>query len=258
VGARAAAHHLFDCWPRLVRSIRSAKRLALFMDFDGTLVALRRRPSDVKPLDLPLRRVLRGLAGHKRLTLYVISGRRLAELRELVPVPGIRLLGLHGWEGRFVPPLDDEWRLLRKARQLLAKHLPNTPQIWLEDKGLGLAVHYRGAPLPTVRLARSVVSEVLKTLGPQIHMVRGHKVWELLPRQIAGKGPAVLTLLSTLPQPTLPILVGDDVTDESAFIALPRGLTIRVGNHPRTKARFRLQNPEEVRTFLDRLQAEIV
>lgn len=73
-----------------------------------------------------------------------------------------------------------------------------------------------------------------------------------------GKVLLVLTLLSTLPQPTLPILVGDDVTDESAFRALPRGLTIRVGNHPRTKARFRLQNPEEVRTFLDRLQAEIV
>ena len=66
---RAVARHLFDCWPQVARTIRSAKRLALFMDFDGTLVALRRRPSDVKPLDLSLRRVLRWLAGHKRLDL---------------------------------------------------------------------------------------------------------------------------------------------------------------------------------------------
>ena len=211
----------------------------------------------MKPLDLPLRRVLRGLARHKRLTLYVISGRRLAELRKLVPVRGIRLLGLHGWEGRDVPPLDEERRLLQKAKQLLDQRLSNTPEIRLEDKGLGLAVHYRGAPLRAVRLARAIVREVLRALGPQIHMVPGHKVWELLPRQISGKGAAVSALLSKLPQPTLAIFVGDDATDESAFRALPRGLTIRVGKHPRTKARFLLRSPEEVKMFLLKLEAAI-
>jgi trehalose 6-phosphate phosphatase len=258
VGGRPVARHLFDCWPQVVRSIHSAKRLTLFIDFDGTLVGLRRRPSDVKPLDLPLQRVLRGLARHKRLTLYVISGRRLAELHKLVPVRGIRLLGLHGWEGRDVPPLDEERRLLQKAEQLLDQRLSNTPEIRLENKGLGLAVHYRGAPLRAVRLARTIVREILRTLEPQIHMARGHKVWELLPRQISGKGAAVSALLSGLPQPTLAIFVGDDATDESAFRALPRGLTVRVGKHPRTKARFLLRSPDEVRMFLLKLEAAIL
>ena len=89
-------------------------------------------------------------------------------------------------------------------------------------------------------------------------MVRGHKVWEIASasnRRKRSGGPA---LLSKLPQPTLAIFVGDDATDESAFRALPRGLTIRVGKHPRTKARFLLQNPEEVKMFLLKLEAEIV
>jgi len=258
VAGRHVARHLFDCWPQVVHSIRSARRLALFLDFDGTLAALRTRPSDVRPLDLPLREVLRSLVRPKRLTLYVISGRTLAELRQLVPVRGIRLLGLHGWEGRDVPPLDEERRLLQRAGQLLEQRLSNTPEIRLEDKGLGLAVHYRGASLPAVRLARALVWELLRALKPQIHMVRGHKVWELLPRQIRGKGAAVSALLASLPRPTLPIFVGDDATDESAFRALPRGLTIRVGKHPRTAARFRLQSPDEVKMFLLKLKAAIL
>jgi trehalose-phosphatase len=87
--------------------------------------------------------------------------------------------------------------------------------------------------------------------------VHGHKVWELLPRQIDGKGSAVRALLAKLPPHTLPIFVGDDATDESAFGVLSHGLTIRVGKNPRTKARFRLRNPEEVKIFLGKLQAEI-
>jgi trehalose 6-phosphate phosphatase len=167
------------------------------------------------------------------------------------------LLGLHGWEGREVPPLPEERRLIRTARQRFDERFLKTLKVWLEDKGLGLAVHYRGVPLRAVRRARAIVGDVLRTIGPQIHMVRGHKVWELLPRQIDGKGPAVIELLSKLPQPTLPIFVGDDMTDESAFTALRRGLTIHVGASRHSKARFLLRNPEEVKMFLLKLEVAL-
>jgi len=257
-GRRGAARHLLDCWPQVAHAIRSAPRWALFIDFDGTLVALRRRPSDVKPLDIPLRRVLRRLAGHKGLSLYVISGRPLTQLRRLVPVRAVELLGLHGWEGRDVSPLTEERRLVRLARQRLNQLLSKMTQIQLEDKGLGLAVHYRGASPPVVRQARAIVLDVLRALGPRIHLLRGLKVWELLPHQINGKGSAVSALLPKLPKHTLAIFVGDDTTDESAFKVLPRGLTIRVGQNRRTKARYFLRNPEEVKMFLLKLEAAIV
>ncbi len=255
---RRVRRHLFDSWPLVVHAIYSVKHLALFLDFDGTLVPLRRRPSDVKPLDIPLRRVLHGLAKHKRITVSVISGRPLAELKKLVPVPGIRLLGLHGWEGRAVPPLDEERQLVRQAKQTLDHRLAGIPGIWVEDKGLGLAVHYRDASSITVRRARRIIDEVVGNIGPQIHMMEGNKIWELLPRQIDGKGSAASYLLSRLPPETLPIFVGDDVTDESAFQVLRHGLTIHVGNGHRTRAQFLLRNPKEVEVFLLKLEAEIV
>jgi trehalose 6-phosphate phosphatase len=256
-GNRATARHLFNCWPQVARAVRSAPSLALFLDLDGTMVPLRRLPSDVKPLDLSLRRVLRRLATHKNISVHVISGRNLPQLRRLVPVRGLHLLGLHGWEGRAVPPLVEEGQLLRKAKHLLGERHLHKLGVWLEDKGLALAVHYRSAPLPAIPLARAIVRDVLKNLGPQIHMLRGHKVWELLPRQITGKGSAILDILSALPKPTLAVFVGDDVTDEAAFKALPRGVTVRVGENRRTRARFHLRNPEEVKEFLLKLEEDV-
>ena len=252
VGGRAP--HLFDCWPRILRSLDAAERLALFLDFDGTLTPIRQRPSDVGPLNLRMRKLLGWLARRQNLTLHIISGRRLADLRNLAAVSGARLLGLHGWEGRDVPPLEKERGLLRKARQVILRHVSTAPRIWIEDKRLGLAVHYRNAPPSEVRKGLAAVREALRDAGPAIHMVQGRKIWELLPSQINGKGSAVLTLLAELPPDTLPIFVGDDTTDEMAFQALPHGLTIRVGNPPHTAARFCLKGPAEVEEFLLRLK----
>ena len=108
--ARASAHgsggppHVFDSWPQIAPSLRTSSRLLLLTDFDGTLTPLRNRPGDVPPLDPARQGVLRRLSQHPRVSLYVISGRRLSDLHKLIPVPGVRVLGLHGWEGRDVPP----------------------------------------------------------------------------------------------------------------------------------------------------------
>lgn len=79
----------------------------------------------------------------------------------------------------------------------------------------------------------------------------------MLPRDIPGKGQAVREVLEKLPAGTFPIYVGDDASDESAFAALPHGLTIRVGMICFTRAMYRLRNPAEVRLFLEKLEAEI-
>jgi trehalose 6-phosphate phosphatase len=128
----------------------------------------------------------------------------------------------------------------------------------VRDKGLGLAVHYRGASSSVIRRTRPIIDEVLGIVGPQIHLMQGHKVWEFLPHQIDGKRGAVRALLSTVPPGTLPIFVGDDITDEKAFGVIPHGLTIHVGVGRRTNAHFLLRNPKEVHIFLLKLEAEIV
>jgi len=249
--------HLFDHWPRLIRRIKSIAHLALFLDFDGTLTPLRRRPEDVPPLHPRTRRLLYSLAHRRRMHVYVISGRRLADLRPRVRVPGVRLFGLYGWEGRGVPSTRRERGLIREAKRLLQSRLPEAPGIWLEDKRLGLAVHYRGAPAGEVRAARRTVRKVLERFQPHLCLLREKKAWELLPCSVGGKNSAVLRLLARLRRPALPIFVGDDASDESAFAALPGGITVHVGRTRRTHARFYLRNPGEVLAFLERLEAAI-
>jgi trehalose 6-phosphate phosphatase len=231
--------------------------LVLFLDFDGTLASIRRNPDQVW-LGKGVRSVVSRLARHARVTLCLISGRRLADLRRRAPVPGARYIGLHGGErdsgeGPGREAREILRRLARRATQLL-QHLPG---IWVEDKGISFVVHYRDAPRASIRRARDVVRETVDLCKAHVRVLDGKKVWEVLPRAVAGKGAAVRALLAELPAPALPLYVGDDVTDESAFAALRRGITVRVGPPHPTRARFRLRDPEEVRVFLERLEREI-
>ena len=254
---RRTPQHLFDCWSHLARPLRLAEHLVLWLDFDGTLVRLGRRPDEVWLGD-STRRVLRRLARHPRVTLCVISGRRRADLRRRVRVPGVRYLGLHGWEqkGDVRKPRLSQ-RPLQRARRLIERRLRGLRSIWVENKELSFVVHYRGASPGAVRRAEAVLGEELERFAPQLGQLAGKKSWEVLPRQIEGKGSAVRSLLGDFPRAVLPIYVGDDTTDESAFAVLRRGLTVRVGAPRSTGARFFLRNSEEVMSFLEKLEAEI-
>jgi len=131
--------------------------------------------------------------------------------------------------------------------------LPPALGIRIEDKGYALAVHYRKANPSSVRAGEQVVLVAQEHFKPGLRLIRGNKIWEFLPRGIPGKGSTAQALLAGLPAGTLPIFIGDDTTDESAFAALARGLTVRVGRQTKTRAKFRLRNPGEVRAFLERL-----
>lgn len=254
---RRPTPHLFDCWERVAARLRAAPRLALFLDFDGTLVPLRPRPENAR-LEAPTRRVLAGLARHPRVTVWIISGRRLGDVRARARVPGVRYRGLHGWERDGGPGLLCGARMrLELAHELLAEQVRDLPGIWIEDKLLSLVVHYRGASREAVSRARPRLRKVVEAFRPHLRLMSGKKIWELLPKDLPGKGAAVREALAQLAAPALPLYVGDDSTDESAFAALRRGITVRVGSSPRSRARFYVRSPDEVREFLRRLESEI-
>jgi trehalose-phosphatase len=127
----------------------------------------------------------------------------------------------------------------------------------VENKKLSFVVHYRGARPGAVRRAEAVLGEELERFRPQLNQLAGKKTWEILPREIEGKGSAVRSLLADFSGPVLPIYVGDDTTDEPAFGVLRQGLTVCVGPARPTRARFFLRNPVEVTSFLEKLEAEI-
>ena len=253
---RASTPHLFDCWDLVTKKIHDAIEIWIFLDFDGTLVRYYDRPEDVK-LSGECRRVLTRLTRHRRVHMAIVSGRRNAALRKYVRVPRMKFLGLFGWEKSGRPALPRRTKAaLRRLRSVLAPLPVLFPGILVEDKGISSAVHFRGAPVESQRGVQSWVRGLLKRIPPDFGVIRSNHACEIVPRQVRGKGVAMREFISGLRRPVLPIYVGDDLTDEPAFAALRQGITVRVGSDFATKARFRLENPEEVCAFLKRLEGE--
>jgi len=248
--------HLFHSWSHVLRRRRSRRLIALFLDFDGTLTPLRPRPEDVW-LDEATRSTLSQLARSPRFRVWVISGRSRTDIRARIRVPGIRYLGLHGWEGRAGNCVPEETRrVVSCAKSWIASLLLNTPGIWIEDKEVTFAIHYRSVSEKGVRGARQLLQGVLQAFEGLLHLVKGKKVWEVVPREIEDKGVAVKQELSAIRREAVPVYIGDDRMDEPGFEACSSGVTVRVGRACRSKARYRLSSVAQVHQFLENLGRE--
>jgi trehalose 6-phosphate phosphatase len=192
---------------------------ALFLDFDGTLVDVAPTPDAViVPENLPglLTRLWSRLDG----AVAIVSGRPLAELDALLPVP-LAKAGDHGGTLRRHPdaPLEaaplptppEEW--LRQAAALAGAF----PGALIERKAHGFVVHFRLAPE-----AGAPARDLLETLvgaHKDFVLMPARMAWEVKPRAVS-KATAVAGLMARSPfSGRIPIFIGDDVTDEAGMAA---------------------------------------
>jgi trehalose-phosphatase len=246
---------LFAHWDEVARRLASSRMIALFLDFDGTLVGIRARPELVR-VHPAARHALATLACSPRFRVWVISARRRADIRARLRIPAVRYLGLYGWErSSTVPPPADP---IFHVKAFLAGALPANSGVWIEDKQHTIAVHYRGASEPVTRATAELVQHALYPWRSLLRIAPGKCVWEIVPVDFADKGTAVRRELARLPIRALPVYVGDDISDEPAFAAVPHGVGIRVGTLRSTRARYRLEGAEQVCHFLERLKAEFL
>jgi trehalose-phosphatase len=243
---------------------RSGKRIAVFLDYDGTLTPIVSHPEDAW-LPESMRETLRSLAAH--VPVAILSGRDLDDVRGRVLVDGIIYAGSHGFDiagaGGLRRELGAEYlTVLDAAETELREALDEIPGAQLERKHLAVAAHYRNVnenDASRVALAMDAVA----VRHRELRRLDGKKVYELLPDIDWNKGKAALWLLETLglegPN-ALPIYIGDDRTDEDALRALEqRGIGILVSEQsPPTAARYSLKNPVEVDEFLVALAARLV
>ena len=244
----------FDSWREISGRVRAAKNIALFLDFDGTLVDFCARPEQVK-LSVKTLAALRSLASHRSVRVTIVSGRRHASLLQFIKTPRVFLHGLYGWESEKGVRLSRKTTgKISQARAILARLPDRAPGIFIEEKGHSLAVHFRDASAEAERHACAELRKLIARMRPHLRIIRAGNVWEVAPRHVLGKGPAVRKMLNELGEGFLPIYVGDDLTDEPAFKALRKGITVLVGSRRPTHAHFCLRNPAQVSVFLKRLE----
>jgi trehalose 6-phosphate phosphatase len=191
----------------LLSPLREApQETALLFDVDGTLAPIAPRPELARVPD-ETRGELERLAG-SYLLVACISGRAGQEAARLVGVDGIRYVGNHGLE------LD------ARAGELTARIAAFRDSVALpvEDKGLSLSYHYRGAEDENAaRTELEAIAERARAEGLDPRW--GRKVLEIRPPVAADKGTAVRALLASVPA-RLGLYAGDDTTDLDAFDGL--------------------------------------
>jgi trehalose 6-phosphate phosphatase len=229
------------------------ERASLLLDFDGTLVEIAERPDAVVVpervpalLDLALRRLEGRVA--------LISGRTIADLERFLPGFGGALVGAHGAEFRLdgersqVGDIDLE--IVKRLQRLVRDYGDLVPGFLVEDKPTGVVLHFRQAEEKSGLALRFMESVANAAEGFRLQPAL--MAFELKPCSV-GKDVAMRRLLESPPfAGHLPVVAGDDLTDEPALaLAQERdGVAVKIGQ-AETVARHRLAGPE---ALIDRLE----
>jgi trehalose 6-phosphate phosphatase len=254
---------LLDCLEELAPRLKAARSLALFLDFDGTLVSFADEPDQVQ-LPLSLRQLLLELSASDDRIVALVSGRERADLQTRIGIPGLIYAGNHGLEISgpgfiFVEALAIGYREpLQKLAQALVPRVKPIEGAWVEDKGMTITVHWRRVAPDKTEELRHIVHGALENTSHPFVLTAGEKVYDIKPRVYWNKGEAVKWILERVgKQDALTLYLGDDATDEDAFAALPEGITIKVGEATDTAAAYHVRCPSEAQRFLEWLADQV-
>ena len=244
--------------------LKTGGRCWLFLDYDGTLAPFAPSPEVILP-DKQLIDLIHRLAQYPEcLRVVILTGRRLGDIEQLLPVEGILLAGTYGieiidWDGQrealfefkkerpFLDQLKEQWEKVIGGRR----------EYYLEDKGFALAIHARPAPDHEARETIAEATRVASELGIRgtYRILGGHKFVEIAP-VVADKGQSIGLLLKRFEWPKARVFYfGDDDKDESAFQVVQKlgGTATLVGQPRETYAEGRLEDPFAVRAWLSEL-----
>jgi trehalose-phosphatase len=213
--------------------------LCIMLDVDGTLAPIVATPAQARVPD-ETRRVVSRLAQCRDTTVVLVSGRAAADAWRVADVPGVWVIGNHGFETR-----DPAGRITSDARVLgfdeaigraadaLYQEFQGVRGAIVENKRWTLSVHYRIVDEREVPRIISRTTEVARELG--LRVLDGKKIVELRPPIDVNKGTACVAFaerLGVTPTRGSVFYAGDDRTDEDAFrelrASLPDTVTVRV------------------------------
>jgi trehalose 6-phosphate phosphatase len=243
--------------PWLRTELADASELLLCLDFDGTLAPIVEDPDEAAPTRA-VSEALETVTTEPAVTTAIVSGRGLADVRHRVDGPGL-YAGNHGLElarggAVAVHPVARK----RAARvdavcDALEVALGPVPNARIENKRLTATVHFRSVPSGARPQVERLTHDVVDRFGGDVLEISpGKQILEIGPDIPWGKGNAVELIMADHSDEAVPVYIGDDVTDESAFRAVePAGIGVRVGGDQPTAASGCVGSPAEVASLLE-------
>lgn len=257
--------HLFSQWTQISRKLKN-KRVGVFLDYDGTLTKIAKKPQQAH-LPQGTKNILQKLVAKPRCQVVLVSGRSLQNLKKLVGIDGIIYAGNHGLEFGdlrtvFTIPLSACYKTkLREIKKELSAKLSSVTGVIIEDKKFSLSLHYRLVSKKDVPVVKNTFYNIITEIQghDDFTILAGKQVLEVTPSIMWNKGNIVLLILMLFRvlfrgSQIVPCYIGDDVTDENAFVALKtQGITVFVGASKKTQANYYLNDVREVKQLLEKI-----
>ena len=230
-------------------------RPALFLDMDGVLAPLAETPDAVVP-DARRTAVIRGVVERLNGRVAIISGRTIDEIDRISDRAAASASGVHGLERRRADGSLDRTEADPAVRDAVAAFhdfAESRPGVIVEDKAVSAGLHFRqaqGESGAVAALAEKLAGETGLTLQA------GNLVVELKTPG-TDKGTALTAFMAEAPfEGALPVMLGDDLTDEDGFRAAAAlgGFGVLVGPPRETAARYGLPDVDAVLAWLDAVE----
>lgn len=248
--------------PKLFDKLKG-RRPVIFLDYDGTLTPIVKRPEDAVLSD-EMRKTLEELA--EEFKVAVVTGRDKEDVESLVGIEKLIYAGSHGYiitgPDEMLMEHPDSKKIIPKLDQIekeVVQALKDTTEgTQVDRKRYAIGIHYRNARKEDRDVVFRVVDDMLRK-HPGHKKGEGKMIVEIKPDTDWHKGKAVEWILEALDladnEDVMPLYIGDDITDEDAFETLiDKGIGILVGGHGQpTAAPFALKNVFQVRQFFEKL-----
>jgi trehalose 6-phosphate synthase/phosphatase len=256
--ARTVEADIREAREQVRQAVSAGKRIAFFLDYDGTLREIERDPRAARP-NAGVETLLHRLGQQPNLDVTVISGRSQEDMEAFLGGHPFRLIAEHGASLRG--PGKKEWERLdrnvnyawkEELLPILRLYEQATPGSTIEEKHSSIVWHYRKADEDFGAWKAKQLTEELSALTANypIKVRHGKRMVEVTAAE-NNKGAAVARVLEQNNNYEVALCAGDDLTDESMFEpSRPRLLTVKVGIGP-TQARFRISDPATFRQFLN-------
>jgi trehalose 6-phosphate synthase/phosphatase len=244
--------------------IRASKYIFLFLDYDGTLVGFKDDPNQAVPPDR-IKEILLKLSLNDSLIVSIVSGRTVHNLLEFfkdIDTDRLNWIGIHGAQYKYrsgsikiSPEVKKAVPLIKNLKSKLIDMAGNIPCIFIEDKKISLALHYRKCgkkELSKIPGLIDIIDDFVK--DKPLDYLDMKKVIEVKPKNI-NKGNSLSIIKSKYKNlvPSINICIGDDITDKYLFDSNKKGVNIKVGADriKGLKTEYYLRNVDDVYFFLN-------